>query len=183
MDKLTKDACFIQPCLDAPSTSVVIEDIESMDLLATSGQNTITKSNSMLPNLLNRLSQTSQDVKRLSAGSQGNKLATPTKLSIKTFVPAIFSRSRSNSLDMVAESPCRKDLYSQFEEIQDTDSPNSSVMEKSNSHEIHRDTAYNHCFPVSPGERGDSTSDYFSDYSKDQGHVTLLEMCETVTSV
>lgn len=181
-DKLIKDPMFIQPCLDAPTTSIVIEDMESVELVNASCQNTITKSHSVLPTLLNRLSQTSQDVKRLSAGSQGNKLSTPTKISIKTFVPSIFTRSRSNSLDLVTQSPCKKDLYNQFEEIQDRESPDDSeaaVKSNQNSHEIHGDSGYNHYPLLSPGERGDTTSDYFSD--KDQ--LTVLEMCETVTSV
>ncbi|XP_060082316.1 uncharacterized protein LOC132561632 [Ylistrum balloti] len=181
-DKLMKDPTFIQPCLDAPTTSVVIEDMESMELVNASCQNTITKSHSVLPTLLNRLSQTSQDVKRLSAGSQGNKLSTPTKLSIKTFVPSIFTRSRSNSLDLVAQSPCKKDLCNQFEEIQDYESPDNSetaIKSNHNSHEIHVDSGYSQYPLLSPGERGDSTSDYFSD--KDQ--LTVLEMCETITSV
>lgn len=186
IDQLMKSPEFLIPCLDAPTTSVVIEDSDSLDIMSASCQNTITKS-SNCTTLLNRLSQTSQDIKRFSGGSQGGgKSSTPTKLSIKTFVPAILSRPRSNSLGTTPHSSQRESHYDQFYEIQD-ESPNFSFsIDKSKRHsdEIPGNASFMRCIPLlSPSEKGDATSDYFSDNSKELCQNLTFEMCQTVTSL
>ena len=191
IDQLVKSPDFLRPCLDAPTTSVVIEDNESMELLSTpGGQNTLTKSHSLnLATLLNRLSQTSQDAKRLSVGSQGGtKLTTPTKYSVRTFIPPIFSRPRSNSIGTPQES--HKQRMEEYQEFS-ADSPSGSLLQRSNRHsaEIPSNfSSYHQGLPMvvlnSPeSEKGDATSDYFSDNSKEICQNLTFEFCQTVTSL
>ncbi|KAK3086705.1 hypothetical protein FSP39_022204 [Pinctada imbricata] len=188
IDQLLKNPEFLRPCLDAPTTSVVIEDNGSMELLTTSGQNTLTKSHSLnLATLLNRLSQTSQDTKRLSGGSMGvAKITTPTKC-VKTFIPPIFNRPRSNSIGTPQEN--HKQRMEEYQEFH-MDSPSGSLLNQSNrhSHEIPSEFTFPNGIPMAalntPGsERADATSDYFSDNSKEICQNLTFEFCQTITSL
>ncbi|XP_061168737.1 insulin-like growth factor 1 receptor [Saccostrea echinata] len=182
IDQLLKQPDFLIPCLDAPATSV--EDTEDAELLTSSQHNTITKANSFnLTTLLNRLSTASNDGKRLSGASQGGKV--PSKYTIKTFVPAILGRPRSNSIS----SPHPSHKNHEYFEIHD-ESP-SNTLDKSHRHSmeiqrehIHLDPSISLLDTYPPaGERTDTTSDYFSDNSKEIVQNLTFEFCQTITSL
>lgn len=182
IDQLLKHPDFLLPCLDAPTTSV--EDTDDTELLTSSQQNTITKSHSLnLTTLLNRLSTASNDGKRLSGASQGGKVQN--KYSIKTFVPAILGRPRSNSIS----SPQPSQKNHEYFEIHD-ESP-SNTLEKPHRHSLEIQREHTQLDPSislmdnypTAGERADATSDYFSDNSKEIVQNLTFEFCQTITSL
>ncbi|XP_048752685.2 atrial natriuretic peptide receptor 2-like isoform X2 [Ostrea edulis] len=182
IDQLLKHPDFLLPCLDAPTTSV--EDTEDTELLTSSQHNTITKSHSLnLTTLLNRLSTASNDGKRLSGASQGGK--TPSKYTIKTFVPAILGRPRSNSIS----SPQPSQKNHEYFEIHDESPSNTLVKSHRHSLELQRELiqmepsiSLGDTYPTA-GERTDTTSDYFSDNSKEIVQNLTFEFCQTITSL
>ena len=182
IDQLLKHPDFLVPCLDAPTTSV--EDTDDAELLTSSQQNTITKSHSLnLTTILNRLSTASNDGKRLSGASQGGKVQS--KYTVKTFVPAMLGRPRSNSIS----SPQPSQKNHEYFEIHD-ESPSKALE---NSHRLSLEIQREHIqldpsislvdtYP-SAGERIDTTSDYFSDNSKEIVQNLTFEFCQTITSL
>lgn len=182
IDQLLKHPDFLLPCLDAPTTSV--EDTDDTELLTSSQHNTITKSHSLnLTTLLNRLSTASNDGKRLSGASQGGK--TPSKYTIKTFVPAILGRPRSNSIS----SPQPSQKNHEYFEIHDESPSNTLVKSHRHSLELQRELiqmepsiSLGDTYPTA-GERTDTTSDYFSDNSKEIVQNLTFEFCQTITSL
>ncbi|WAR11683.1 IGF1R-like protein, partial [Mya arenaria] len=125
IDDLTKNPTLLQPCLNAPTASVVIEEPEICEIPTASCQNTVNQSNvAKFTSLLNRrsfYSSMSQEklnnvnVKRWS-GSNVLKPVLNNKPTIKTFIPVMTGRPRSNSLDSPYDSSfekqCSKTSYS-----------------------------------------------------------------------
>lgn len=160
-----------------------MDDLDPMEFSSPSCHGTMTKSHSTnFLQFFNRLSQNSQDAKRLSGGSQSVKLLTPTKTIVKPFSPlSAQGRQRSNSIGTPQTLP--KDQY----EVPDV-SPGGSISSKSHRHSHEIPSSFSQCIPLltssEKGDRGDETSDYFSDNSKaDICQNLTFEMCQTITSV
>lgn len=181
IDDLTKNTELLLPCLNAPTTSVVIEDTESFEIPPASCQNTVTQSNAIkFSTLINRRSfygSSSQEklnsVKRWS-GSHGVKNIPP-KSGFKTFLPITVERPRSNSvgspLDYNFEKHCIHDNSK-------TTSPTRTRKDKSKRHsEEFTCSSYSKYIPLLSNSyySRDQSSDYYSDTSK--------EMCQNITSV
>ena len=184
---LTTNTLFLEPCLDAPTNSMCIsDDLDPMEFKSTSCHSTMTKSHSTnFLQFFNRLSQTSQDAKRLSGCSQNVKLLTPTKPIVKQFgSPLPQGRQRSSSIG--TPEAFHKDKYSDHYEVPD-DSPQGSISNKSHRHSHEIPSSFSQCLPLltssEKGDRGDETSDYFSDNSKELCQNLTFEMCQTITSV
>lgn len=183
---LTSHASFLEPCLDAPTNSVYIsDDLDPMEFKSTSCHSTMTKSHSTnLLHFFNRLSQSSQDAKRLSGGSQSVKLLTPTKTVVKPFSSNPQERQRSNSIG--TPEAFHKDKYNDHYEVPDN-SLHGSISNKSHRHSHEIPSSFSQCLPLltssEKGDRGDETSDYFSDNSKELCQNLTFEMCQTITSV
>lgn len=184
---LSTNTLFLEPCLDAPTNSVyVTDDLDPMEFKSTSCHSTMTKSHSTnFLQFFNRLSQTSQDAKRLSGCSQNVKLLTPTKTIVKQFgSPLPQGRQRSSSIG--TPEAFHKDKYSDHYEVPD-DSPQGSISNKSHRHSHEIPSSFSQCLPLltssEKGDRGDETSDYFSDNSKELCQNLTFEMCQTITSV
>jgi len=180
IDDLTKNRELLQPCLNAPTTSVVIEDSETFDIPSGSCQNTIHQSNAAkFTSLINRRSfygSTSQEklnsvnVKRWSGSNViKNVPCSNTKPAIKTFIPVMVGRPRSNSLD----SP-----YDSCADKQCSDSPTRSRKSSQRHSEEFTGSSYSKYIPLLSNASyyyRDQSSDYYSDTSK--------ELCQNITSV
>lgn len=185
---LKANPSFLEPCLDAPTNSVYLaDDLDPIEFKSTSCHSTMTKSHSTnFLNFFNRLSQSSQDAKRLSGGSQSIKLLTPTKTLVKpAFSPSSpQGRQRSNSIG--TPQALQKDKYNDHYEVPDI-SPTGSISNKSHRHSHEIPSSFSQCLPLltssEKGDRGDETSDYFSDNSKELCQNLTFEMCQTITSV
>lgn len=186
IDDLTKNSELLIPCLNAPTTSVVFDDSETFEIPASSCQNTITQSNAAkFTSVINRRSfygSSSQEklngvnVKRWS-GSNVIK-SCPNKSTIKTFIPVVVGRPRSNSLDTPNDYASEKHRHSSGSKM--TYSPSRTRKERSKRHsEEFVSLAYhNKYIPLLSNNAyiyNDQSSDYYSDTSK--------EMCQNITSV
>ncbi|KAK3589102.1 hypothetical protein CHS0354_017444 [Potamilus streckersoni] len=176
IDMLMKNPEFLKPCLDAPTTSVVIEDSEALELPTHSVQNTVTQSHSnSFTTFLNRRSihgSSSQEklsaLKRLSGTPSGKP---PTyKSTIKTFIPAMIGgRQRSNSIG--TPQAMYKDKYSSYQDnINCSNSPPSKANPNRHSEEI-PNSSYNTYIPL----LANNGQWAYDDNSE--------EVCQTVTSV
>ena len=184
IDDLTKNSELLIPCLNAPTTSVVFDDTENFEIPA-SCQNTITQSNAAkFSSVINRRSfygSSSQEklngvnVKRWSGSNVIKNV--PNKTTIKTFIPVVVGRPRSNSLDVPYEYGMEK--HRNFSGSKSTYSPSRTRRERSKRHsEEFTCPAYNKYIPLLSNNSyiyKDTTSDYYSDTSK--------EVCQNITSV
>ncbi|KAH3769941.1 hypothetical protein DPMN_171220 [Dreissena polymorpha] len=185
IDDLTKNLELLQPCLNAPTTSVVIEDSESIEIPAASCQNTATQINAAkFSALINRRSfygSSSQEklngvnVKRWSGSNMVKPNTCNIKAPVKTFVPAMAGRPRSNSLDdcgyAIHGNQNSKAMYSY--------SPSRTRKDKSKRHsdEI-SGPRYNKYIPLLS-----NVSYYYADKSPDYYSDTSKELFQNITSV
>lgn len=169
LDYLKYNQQFLVPCLDAPITSVVMEDTDSLEMALPSCQTALIH-NATPSSFLPRRSGSWQDKlasaarKTFSVPGFSNKANGP-KIHSKLFHPSPLSleRVRSSSICMMQTASAMESLLSSEE----TDLRRSTSCNKQLS-------------SVGVSERGDSgercgDSDYFSDNSK--------EVCQTITSV
>ncbi|KAK7475017.1 hypothetical protein BaRGS_00033764, partial [Batillaria attramentaria] len=167
LDYLHYNQKFLVPCLDAPMSSVVMEDTDSLEMALPSCQTTLTPSNTQ--SHLQRRSGSWQDKlasaarKTFSVPGFSNKSANSkyTKTLFATTVPMV-DRVRSNSISAM-QSPSAMDALL-AEEDMDLRRTNSCQKQLSSVGTSEQGDS---------GERGDS--DYFSDNSK--------ELCQTITTV
>lgn len=181
IDDLTKSAELLQPCLNAPTTSVAIDDTESFEIPPASCQNTVTQLNALkFSSLINRRSfygsssQEKLNILKRWSGSHGVKTS-PSKSGFKTFLPVTVGRPRSNSvgspLDFGYEKCSTNDPFKPT-------SPSRSRKDKSKRHsEEFSVSSYSKYIPLLSNSyySRDQSSDYYSDTSK--------EMCQNITSV
>ncbi|XP_060582600.1 uncharacterized protein LOC132738978 [Ruditapes philippinarum] len=181
IDDLMKNTELLQPCLNAPTTSVVIDDLESFEIPPASCQNTITKMNDIkFSTLINRRSfygSSSQEklnsVKRWS-GPNGIKNIN-SKSGFMTFLPITVGRPRSNSVGSPLDFDFEK--HSANENFKPT-SPSRTRKDKSKRHsEEFSTSSYSKYIPLLSNSyySRDQSSDYYSDTSK--------ELCQNITSV
>ena len=179
---LTKNVELLKPCLNAPTTSIVIDDTEAFEIPPSSCQNTVTQANAAkFSTVINRRSfhgSSSQEklntcnlnVKRLS-GTPLFRL--PQGKQSKTFIPAVVGRPRSNSVDFPSGDRQSKDA-----DIKSVSPPrNRRDKTKRYSQEIIHTSSYNKYIPLLSNSvySADQTSDYCSDQSK--------ELYQNITSV
>ena len=185
IDDLMKNSECLKPCLNAPTTSVVIEDTDEFEIPPSSCQNTVTPSHAQkFQSVLHRrsfhgsMSQeklNSVSVKR-SSGIQGVKTSPNKTTHIKTFIPIVMLRPRSNSVG--TPEGYHKDKYNMR---LDENSPGSRNRNKEKtkrySEEILDSSAHTKYVPLLSNNTsyGDQSSDYYTDTSK--------ELYQTVTSL
>lgn len=168
LDYLQFNQKFLVPCLDAPISSVVMEDTNSLEMALPSCQTTLTPGNTQTH--LQRRSGSWQDKlasaarKTFSVPGFSSKSSSANKYTRTLFsspAPSV-DRVRSNSVTTM-QSPSAMDALLAEEELD---------LRRSNS--CHKQLS-----SVGTSERGDSgergDSDYFSDNSK--------EVCQTITTV
>ncbi|KAL4235040.1 hypothetical protein ACF0H5_006678 [Mactra antiquata] len=182
IDDLTKNIELLMPCLNAPTTSVVIEDVEAFDLPPASCQNTVTQSNAVkFSSVINRRSfygsssqeKLTMNIKRWS-GSSGVK-NNSSKSGFKTFIPISVGRPRSSSVGSPTE--CTGDKCNSGDNSKST-SPSRTRKDKTKRYsEEFSGSSYSKYIPLlsNPYYSRDQSSDYYSDTSK--------EMCQNITSV
>ena len=187
IDDLTKNSERLKPCLNAPTTSVVIEDTEEFEIPPSSCQNTVTPPHTQkFQSVLHRRSiygSVSQEklnsvtVKRTSGVQVVKTSPNKQTTNIKTFIPIVMGRPRSNSVGNPEDY--HKDKYNAYRDESKPRSRTRSSKDKMNrySEEILDTSAHNKYIPLLSNTTlyGDQSSDYYSDTSK--------ELYQTVTSL
>ena len=166
LDYLDYNRHFLVPCLDAPMSSVVMEDTDSLEMALPSGQTTMAPGTAL--SLFPRRSGSWQDkiasaarktfsVPGFASKSHGSKAQS------RTFLPTpALDRVQSSSVGAMQSGSAMESLL--CEEEGDLTRSTSCLKQMSSVGTSERGDS---------GERGDS--DYFSDYSK--------ELCQTITTV
>ena len=185
IDDLTKNSECLKPCLNAPTTSVIIEDTEELEIPPSSCQNTVTQSHTQkFQSVLHRrsiygsMSQeklNSVNTKRYSGAPTVKTVPTKQNTNIMTFIP-LMGRPRSNSVGTPED--CYKDKYSVYQDEVKPRTRSRSGKDKTNrySEEILDTSAHNKYVPLlSNTTYIEQSSDYYSDTSK--------ELYQTVTSL
>lgn len=177
IDDLTKNTELLQPCLNAPTASVAIEDTESFEIPPSSCQNTVTQSNMVRFHRRSFYSSTSQEklnvLKRWS-GNQAVK-SSPMKSSMKMFLPMSTGKQRSNSLGSLLDCGYEKGYLGTVSNSKPT-SPTQGRKDKLKRHsEELYGNSYNKYIPLFSNSYGRDQSNGFCDLT--------IEMCENITSV
>ena len=159
IDDLTKNSECLKPCLNAPTTSVIIEDTEELEIPPSSCQNTVTQSHSQkFSSVLHRRSiygSMSQEklnnvtVKRVNCNTSVKLPVQKQNSNIRTFIPIVVGRPRSNSVGTPEDY--LKDKYSALYQDQNKQrSRNKSDKDKTNrySEELIDTSAHNKYVPL-----------------------------------
>lgn len=166
LDYLNYNRHFLVPCLDAPMSSVVMEDTDSLGMALPSSQTTTSPC-------------TAQSHFPRRSGSWQDKLASAAR---KTFsVPGFASKSHASKAQSrtFLTVPALNRVRSSSMGAMQSESAMESLLSGEDM-DLRRSTScLRQISSVGTSERGDSgergDSDYFSDYSK--------EMCQTITTV
>ena len=166
LDYLDYNRHFLVPCLDAPMSSVVMEDTDSLEMALPSGQTT------MAPGA-------AQSLFPRRSGSWQDKIASAAR---KTFsVPGFASKSHSSKAQSrtFLPTPALDRVQSSSVGAMQSGSAMESLLCEEEGDLTRSTSCLKQMSSVGTSERGDSgergDSDYFSDYSK--------ELCQTITTV